>query len=318
MTEQYFDKEELEFDEDDFLAKKENMGDEITTLLKADTDFKHSEPGADNLQLFLKQIGTFPLLTGAEETILAKRVEDGDIKAKQRMVECNLRLVVSIAKSYRNQGLSLLDLIQEGSLGLIRAVEKFDHRKGYKFSTYAVWWIRQAIARGIADKSRNIRMPVHVVEKLNRILKAENELQYRIGRVPTVAEIAEEVKLPKDEVESIRQSSQLTASLDKSVGDDDEESELGSFLVDNLSPSPYESVENNMKKDTLSDCMDSLTYREKKIVVLRYGLDGHPPRTLEEVGLIFNVTRERIRQIEMKALRQLNKMPNAQILRESV
>ncbi len=273
------------------------------------------EVSTDALQLFLKDIGKVELLTAAQEVELAKRIERGDHRAKQEMVEANLRLVVSIAKRYRNQGLPFLDLIQEGTIGLVRAAEKFDHRKGFKFSTYATWWIRQAVARALADKGRTIRMPVHVVEKLNKILRAERKLRAEIGREPTSLEIARELDLTLDEVEQIRASAQTPVSLEKPVGDD-EESEFGHFLTDEAQPLPDEAAEFNLRKDALRKILGTLSTRERRVLEMRYGLDGRQPCTLDEVGRTFNVTRERIRQIENQSLKKLRALADAIQLRD--
>ena len=273
------------------------------------------EVSTDSLQLFLKDIGKVDLLTAAQEVELAKRIERGEHRAKQEMVEANLRLVVSIAKRYRNQGLPFLDLIQEGTIGLVRAAEKFDHRKGFKFSTYATWWIRQAVARALADKGRTIRMPVHIVEKLNKIVRSERKLRAELGREPTSAEIARDVELTPDEVEQIRRSSQAPVSLEKPVGDD-EESEFGHFLTDETAPLPEESAEQALRRDTLKQILCSLSPREQRILEMRYGLDGEQPRTLDEVGRAFDVTRERIRQIENQCLKKLRALADCQKLRE--
>ena len=273
------------------------------------------EVSTDALQLFLKDIGKVDLLTAAQEVELAKRIERGDHRAKQEMVEANLRLVVSIAKRYRNQGLPFLDLIQEGTIGLVRAAEKFDHRKGFKFSTYATWWIRQAVARALADKARTIRMPVHVVEKLNKIVRSERKLRGDLGREPTSAEVAADLDLTVDEVEQIRRSSQVPVSLEKPVGDD-EESEFGHFLTDENEPLPEEYVEETLRKDTLKRILAMLSQRERRVLELRYGLNGERPRTLDEVGRTFNVTRERIRQIENQTLKKLRALADAQKLRD--
>src|SRR5918911_4483705 len=262
-----------------------------------------SEFSADSLQLFLKDVGKVDLLTAAREVELAKRIEAGDHRAKQEMVEANLRLVVSIAKRYRNQGLPFLDLIQEGTIGLVRAAEKFDHRKGFKFSTYATWWIRQAVARALADKARTIRMPVHIVEKLNKIVRTERKLRAELGREPFAWEIGAELELDADEVESIRRSSQPPVSLEKPVGDD-EESEFGHFLTDENEALPDEVAEVELRKEALKRVLGSLSPRERRVLELRYGLDGEHPRTLDEVGRTFNVTRERIRQIENQSLKK--------------
>ena len=272
----------------------------------------------DSLQLFLKNIGKARLLTAQEEVDLAKRIWRGDLDAKQKMVESNLRLVVSIAKNYRNQGLPFLDLIQEGTIGLVRAAEKFDYRKGFKFSTYATWWIRQAIARALADKARTIRIPVHIVEKLNKIGRAERSLVTELGRAPTAEEIADVVAgIDPDEVESIKRSAQAPISLEKPVGDD-EESEFGQFIADEQAESPYERAVEILTKEALRDALESLSYRERRVLELRYGLGGEHPCTLDEVGRAFNVTRERIRQIENQSLKKLQNLAEAQKLRDDV
>jgi RNA polymerase primary sigma factor len=269
----------------------------------------------DSLQLFLKDIGKVRLLTAQEEVDLAKRIERGDLDAKQKMVESNLRLVVSIAKNYRNQGLPFLDLIQEGTLGLVRAAEKFDYRKGFKFSTYATWWIRQAIARALADKARTIRIPVHVVEKLNKIGRAERKLVTELGREPTPEEIAHHTGIDPEEVDSIKRSAQAPVSLEKPVGDE-EESEFGQFIADERAESPYERAAEILTKEALREALENLSYRERRVLELRYGLGGEHPRTLDEVGRTFNVTRERIRQIENQSLKKLQSLAEAQKLRE--
>ncbi len=269
----------------------------------------------DALQLFLKDIGKARLLTAEEEVYLAKRIERGDIDAKQKMVESNLRLVVSIAKNYRNQGLPFLDLIQEGTIGLVRATEKFDYRKGFKFSTYATWWIRQATARALADKARTIRIPVHVVEKLNKIGRAERMLVTAFGREPTPEEIAEVIGIEPDEVESIKRSAQTPLSLEKPVGEEGE-SEFGQFIADERAESPYERALEILTNDALRDALENLSYRERRVLELRYGLGDKRPRTLDEVGRTFNVTRERIRQIENRSLEKLQNLREAQQLRD--
>ena len=273
------------------------------------------EVTTDSLQLFLKDIGKVDLLTAAQEVELAKRIERGEHSAKQEMVEANLRLVVSIAKRYRNQGLPFLDLIQEGTIGLVRAAEKFDHRKGFKFSTYATWWIRQAVARALADKARTIRMPVHIVEKLNKIVRSERKLRAELGREPSSGEIARDVELTPAEVEQIRRSSQAPVSLEKPVGDE-EESEFGHFLTDENEPLPEEVAEVEMRKATLQRVLGTLSPRERRVLELRYGLNGEHPRTLDEVGKTFNVTRERIRQIENQSLKKLRALADSTALRD--
>jgi RNA polymerase primary sigma factor len=278
-------------------------------------DVEVREISTDALQLFLKDIGKVPLLTAAQEVELAKRIERGDHAAKQKMVESNLRLVVSIAKNYRNQGLPFLDLIQEGTIGLVRAAEKFDYRKGFKFSTYATWWIRQAVARALADKARTIRMPVHVVEKLNKIGRVERKLLSELGREPTIDEVARELEIECDEVEHIKRSAQAPVSLEKPVGDE-EESEFGHFLADENAPAPDEAAETAMRRETLTRVLQTLSLRERSILEMRYGLDGQHPRTLDEVGRTFNVTRERVRQIENQCLKKLQALVEAQKLRD--
>ncbi|MFL5930512.1 MAG: sigma-70 family RNA polymerase sigma factor [Gaiellaceae bacterium] len=275
----------------------------------------HREVSTDALQLFLKDIGKVELLTAPQEVELAKRIERGDDDAKREMVEANLRLVVSIAKRYRNQGLPFLDLIQEGTIGLVRAAEKFDHRKGFKFSTYATWWIRQAVARALADKARTIRMPVHVVEKLNKIVRTERKLRAELGREPGSKEIAGELDLTIDEVDQIRRSAQVPVSLEKPVGDD-EESEFGHFLTDESAPLPEEAAADVLRKDALGRILRTLSTRERRVLELRYGLNGEQPRTLDEVGRAFNVTRERIRQIENQCLKKLRAVAEANALRD--
>jgi RNA polymerase primary sigma factor len=271
----------------------------------------------DSLQLFLKDIGKTRLLTAQEEVDLAKCIERGDFDAKQKMVEANLRLVVSIAKNYRNQGLPFLDLIQEGTLGLVRAAEKFDYRKGFKFSTYATWWIRQAVARALADKARTIRIPVHIVEKLNKIRRAERMLVTELGHEPTAEEIAHVTGIDPEEVDSIKRSARAPVSLEKPVGDEDE-SELGQFIADERAESPYERAAEILTKEALRETLENLSYRERRVLELRYGLGGERPLTLDEVGRTFNVTRERIRQIENQSLKKLQSLAEAQKLRDVV
>jgi RNA polymerase primary sigma factor len=270
----------------------------------------------DPLQLFLKDISKVSLLTASQEVELAKRIERGDRRAKEDMVEANLRLVVSIAKRYRKQGLPFLDLIQEGTIGLVRAVEKFDHRRGFKFSTYATWWIRQAVARALADKARTIRMPVHKVERLHKIRHSERILRAELYRDPTPAEIAKEVGLPREEVEVILRSAQTPVSLQAPVGHEDE-CELGHLLADKDVPLPEDAAERVSRTAALEDCLDTLDDRQRTVLELRYGLDGGRPRTLDEIGLVFSVTRERVRQIEKQSLAKLAALAEAQQLRNA-
>jgi RNA polymerase primary sigma factor len=271
----------------------------------------------DGLQLFLNDIGKARLLSAREEVDLAKRIERGCFDAKQRMVESNLRLVVSIAKNYRNQGLPFLDLIQEGTIGLVRAAEKFDYRKGFKFSTYATWWIRQAIARSLADKARTIRIPVHIVDRLNIIRRAERSLITALGREPTLEEIGEVTRIKPEEVESIMRSAQAPISLEKPVGDE-EGFEFGHLIADEQAESPYDRAVEILTNEALRDVLESLSYRERRVLELRYGLDGERPLTLDQVGRKFNVTRERIRQIESQSLEKLENLREAQKLRDDV
>ena len=273
------------------------------------------EPSLDSLRLYLREIGKVPLLTADQEVYLAKRIERGDMSAKTHMIEANLRLVVSIAKSYLGRGLSFLDLIQEGSLGLIRAVEKFDYRKGYKFSTYATWWIRQAVTRAIADKARTIRIPVHMVEKLNKVVHIERQLVQRLGREPQPEEIALELEMTTEEVREILRMAQLPVSLEKPIGEE-EESELGDFVKDEQAESPFDTASLQLRREDIQKALDSLPERERKVIELRFGLTGSQPCTLEEVGKAFGVTRERIRQIENNTLKRLETLPEAQGLRD--
>ena len=269
----------------------------------------------DTVRMYLREIGKFQLLTSDEEVYLAKRIERGDIRSKHRLVNSNLRLVVSIAKKYTGRGMLFLDLIQEGNLGLIRAVEKFDYKRGYKFSTYATWWIRQAITRSIADQARTIRIPVHMVETINRLRKTSRLLLQKLGRKPTEEEIARRSRLSVDKVREIVKVSQIPLSLEMPVGDEDS-SKLGDFVEDGNIQAPDEVVLHGLLREDLEDVMKSLTDREKTVLKLRFGLDDGHPRTLEEVGKVYNVTRERIRQIEAKALRKLKHPTRAKKLRE--
>jgi len=301
--------------EDGVSAYKEQRGEAGGQPKKEELDLT-VEPSLDSLRLYLRSIGRVDLLTATQEVELAKRIERGDMLAKRQMVEANLRLVVSIAKGYLGRGLSFLDLIQEGSLGLIRAVEKFDYRRGYKFSTYATWWIRQAVTRAIADKARTIRIPVHMVEKLNRVAHVERQLVQKLGREPEPAEIAEELRWPVADVRDIQRVSQLPVSLEKPVGDEDE-SELGDFVADDAVLEPFEEASEHLQKEGVQRALQALPERERQVIELRYGLAGGEPLTLEEVGSTFGVTRERIRQIENNTLKKLQRLPEAQMLREA-
>jgi RNA polymerase primary sigma factor len=274
------------------------------------------EPSLDSLRLYLRAIGRVPLLSAEEEVALAKRIERGDMAAKQHMVEANLRLVVSIAKGYVGRGLTLLDLIQEGSLGLIRAVEKFDYRRGYKFSTYATWWIRQAVTRSLADKARTIRIPVHMVERLNKLIHAERRLVQQLGRDPNPAELAAELDCTVPEVREILRITQQPVSLEKPVGEEDD-SALADFIEDDSAESPFEIASEALRRENVNRVLASLPRREREVIELRYGIVGGRARTLEEVGRAFNITRERVRQIENRTLKKLQSLPEAQQLREA-
>ncbi|MEJ7791803.1 MAG: sigma-70 family RNA polymerase sigma factor [Gaiellaceae bacterium] len=261
------------------------------------------ETTTDALQLFLREAGRHQLLTAPQEVELAKKIESGDLRAKQQMIQSNLRLVVSIAKNYRNQGLPFLDLIQEGTLGLIRAVEKFDWRRGFKFSTYATWWIRQAVARALADKARTIRMPVHIVERLQKMNRAERTLWTQLGREPTLEEIAEEASLPLQQARDVRAAARASTSLDQPVGET-EDAVLGDFVAGE-GPLPEEEVETSLRSQALRAALEALSERERQVVILRYGLTDAEPKTLEEIGRRLGLTRERVRQIEMDSLKRL-------------
>jgi RNA polymerase primary sigma factor len=274
------------------------------------------EPSLDSLRLYLRSIGRVDLLTAEQEVALARRIERGDMLAKQQMIEANLRLVVSIAKSYLGRGLTFLDLIQEGSMGLIRAVEKFDYRRGYKFSTYATWWIRQAVTRAIADKGRTIRIPVHMVEKLNKVVHVERQLVQQLGREPSPDEIASELETTVREVRDVLQMAQQPISLEKPIGEE-EESELGDFVEDQTAESPFELAAERLRRENLRRALAALPQREREVIEMRFGLTGERPFTLEEVGRAFNVTRERIRQIENHTLKKLEALPEAQRLRDA-
>ncbi len=273
-----------------------------------------ADPSLDSLRLYLRSIGRVGLLTPAQEVSLAARIERGDMAAKQHMIEANLRLVVSIAKGYTGRGLSFLDLIQEGSLGLIRAVEKFDYRRGYKFSTYATWWVRQAVTRAIADKARTIRVPVHMAERISKLAHLERQLVQQLGREPTGEELAAALDRPVREVTELKRIAQSPISLERPIGEQDD-AELGDLIEDEDSTSPLDQTFDNVRRETLTRALAALGERERGVLVMRYGLDGEDPRTLEEVGHAFGVTRERIRQIENQSLRKLKSLPEAERLR---
>jgi RNA polymerase primary sigma factor len=287
----------------------------LQELKRAEADLS-VDPSLDSLRLYLRSIGRVPLLDAEQEVSLAKRIERGDMAAKQHMVEANLRLVVSIAKGYVGRGLTFLDLIQEGSLGLIRAVEKFDHRRGYKFSTYATWWIRQAVSRALADKARTIRIPVHMVERLNKLISAERMLIQHLGREPTAEEIAAELECEVREVRDVLRLAQQPVSLEKPMGEEDD-SALADFVEDVSAESPFEIASEALRRENIQRVLASLPRREREVLELRYGIVGGRARTLEEVGRAFNITRERVRQIENRTLKKLQTLPEAQQLREA-
>jgi RNA polymerase primary sigma factor len=276
-----------------------------------------ADPTLDGLQQFLDGIAETPLLSAEEEIALAKRIERGDLVAKDHMTRANLRLVVSIAKRYRNQGLPFLDLIQEGTIGLVRAVEKFDHRKGFKFSTYATWWIRQAISRAIADKGRTIRIPIHIDNVLKKLDGAQRKLEARGDRDPTIEEIAVLAGVDPDEADVIMRAAQQLVSLDKPVGDDMDAAQFGDLIPDESTPSPYDVAAETLMHQRLREVLEHLSYRDRRIIELRFGLDGEQPRTLDQVSKLFGLTRERTRQIEEAALRKLSTLAEAQALRDA-
>ena len=280
------------------------VGEELLPSLDGDFGKLDDIPLTDPVRMYLREIGKVSLLTAEEEVVLAQRMEEGDIKAKQKLVDANLRLVVSIAKKYIGRGMLFLDLIQEGNLGLIRAVEKFDYRRGFKFSTYATWWIRQAITRAIADQARTIRVPVHMVETINKMVRISRQLVQQLGREPTDEEIAAEMEIDPSRVEEIRRISQLPVSLETPIGEE-EDSQLGDFIEDRDLPSPDEAAAGHLLHEQIEEMLATLSSREREVLHYRFGLEDGHSYTLEEVGRKFNVTRERIRQIEAKALRKL-------------
>lgn len=295
--------DELELDPDLFIEEELEEEEEID-MEHIDLSIPEGVSVEDPVRMYLKEIGKVPLLSSEDEIELAKKIELGDDDARQRLTEANLRLVVSIAKRYVGRGMQFLDLIQEGNLGLIKAVEKFDYRKGYKFSTYATWWIRQAITRAIADQARTIRIPVHMVETINRLIRVSRQLLQELGREPTPEEIAAKVDMPVERVREIMKVSQEPVSLETPIGEE-EDSHLGDFIQDDQVAVPADAATFTMLHEQLMEVLDTLTDREQKVLRLRFGLDDGRPRTLEEVGKVFKVTRERIRQIEAKALRKL-------------
>jgi RNA polymerase primary sigma factor len=302
-------------DSDEALALGAAVRGRLEGVRRAEMDLA-VEPSLDSLRLYLRAIGRVPLLSAVEEVSLAKRIERGDMAAKTHMVEANLRLVVSIAKGYVGRGLTLLDLIQEGSLGLIRAVEKFDYRRGYKFSTYATWWIRQAVTRSLADKGRTIRIPVHMVERLNKLIHTERRLIQQLGREPTAAELASELECSVRDVRDVMRIAQQPVSLEKPVGEEDD-SALADFVEDVSAASPFEIASEALRRENVMHVLATLPRREREVIEMRYGIVGGRARTLEEVGRAFNITRERVRQIENRTLKKLQTLPDAQQLREA-
>ncbi len=293
-----------DIDDADEIDELDELEEEVIDLENIDLSVPDGVSIDDPVRMYLKEIGKVPLLSMEEEVELAKRIESGDETAKDRLVEANLRLVVSIAKRYAGRGMHFLDLIQEGNLGLIKAAEKFDYRKGYKFSTYATWWIRQSITRSIADQARTIRIPVHMVETINRLIRTSRQLLQELGREPQPEEIAEKLNMPVAKVREIMKMSQEPVSLETPIGEEDD-SHLGDFLKDDKTTTPVDAASYMFLKEQLGEVMNSLTEREKQVLILRFGLIDGRARTLEEVGKVFDVTRERIRQIEAKALRKL-------------
>jgi RNA polymerase primary sigma factor len=298
-------------DEDDFAVDEDDEGDiDIDAI-----DLLDGIGTEDPVRMYLKEIGTVPLLTAEEELELAKKKSEGDEDAKDRLIKANLRLVVSIAKRYTGRGMSFLDLVQEGNLGLIKGVEKFDHTKGYKLSTYATWWIRQSVTRALADQARTIRVPVHMVETINKLSKVQRKLTLELGREPSITELAEELEMTEEKVMEIMQIAREPASLETPIGEEDD-SNLGDFVADNNAVTPEGNVEAVMLREHIDELLNDLKDREKQVVIRRFGLEDGHPRTLEEVGKEFNVTRERIRQIEAKALRKLRNPVRSKKIRD--
>lgn len=303
------DDEDFSLDDDEYGGEDEDEDAELERVSSSETI------ADDSVRMYLREIGTIPLLSAEDEVELAKRMETGDKSAKEQLIEANLRLVVSVAKRFTGRGLSFLDLIQEGNLGLMRAVEKFDYTKGYKFSTYATWWIKQAVTRAIADQARTIRLPVHLVETSNRIARSQRRLTEELGHEPTVKDIAEDLDMPIEKVSEILQASRDSTSLDTPVGDE-EDANLSDFVADNSTVEPERNAISVLLRDQIDELLNDLTEREKQVIVMRYGLDGGQPHTLEEVGEVFHVTRERIRQIEAKALRKLRNPVRSRKIRD--
>ncbi len=312
MTDQQTDLESMVLDDDDNFTNDEDNEEDID--LDA-IDLLDGIGTEDPVRMYLKEIGTVPLLTAEEETELAKRKAEGDVEAKERLIEANLRLVVSIAKRYTGRGMSFLDLVQEGNLGLIKGVEKFDYTKGYKLSTYATWWIRQSVTRALADQARTIRVPVHMVETINKMSKMQRKLTLELGYEPSVAELAQALDMSEEKVMEIMQIAREPASLETPIGEEDD-SNLGDFVADSNAVTPEGNVESVMLREHIDILLDDLKDREKQVVILRFGLEDGHPRTLEEVGKEFNVTRERIRQIEAKALRKLRNPVRSKRIRD--
>lgn len=309
--EEILNEEDLLKDDEEFPELDEETLEEMEKIEKESQniiDLDDSVPDviglSDSVRMYLKEMGKYPLMTAEQEVECAKKIEQGDAAAKEELAEANLRLVVSIAKKYLGRGMSFLDLIQEGNIGLMKAVERFDYRKGYKFSTYATWWIKQAITRAIADQARTIRIPVHMVETINKLIRVSRQLLQELGREPTPEEISKEMNMPEDRVREILKISQEPVSLETPIGEE-EDSHLGDFIQDDNVPVPADAAAFTLLKEQLVEVLDTLTDREQKVLRLRFGLDDGRARTLEEVGKEFNVTRERIRQIEAKALRKL-------------
>ena len=310
-----FGSDDLDISDIDEEGKEDEEDVELMDLENIDLSLPKGISIDDPVRMYLKEIGKIPLLKPHEEVELAKRMHDGDEAAKKRLVEANLRLVVSIAKRYVGRGMLFLDLIQEGNLGLIKAVEKFDYTKGYKFSTYATWWIRQAITRAIADQARTIRIPVHMVETINKLIRVSRQLLQELGREPKPDEIAKEMEMPEEKVREIMKIAQEPVSLETPIGEE-EDSHLGDFIPDEDAPAPAEAAAYSLLKEQIEDVLSSLNEREQKVLKLRFGLDDGRARTLEEVGKEFDVTRERIRQIEAKALRKLRHPSRSKKLRD--